>query len=632
MKIEKQETEIPFTRTMPVGAEMMPTGGVHFRVWAPVAQSVILQLEEGNGASEYSLTAEGNGYWSCHVPDALAGQRYRYKLDDRGAYPDPASRFQPDGPHAASAIVDPSGFRWSDDTWQGVDVHDIVLYELHIGTFTAEGTYRSAAEQLPELAALGVTMLEILPLAEFDGRFGWGYDGVAPFAPYHHYGTPDDLRFFIDRAHAQGIGVIIDVVYNHFGPSGSYHRQYSEHYFSKTYRCEWGESLNFDDAHSGPVREYFISNAAYWIREFHFDGLRIDATHFIHDRSPRHVIGEITEAARKAGAGRRIYIVGENEPQDKRALATVAEGGFGIDSLWNDDYHHACNVALRGKQEAYFHDYRGAPQEFVSAIKYGYLFQGQWYGWQGHERGTPVIGFDPARFVHFIQNHDQVANSGLGRRIHEISHPGDCRAVTAQLLLGPQTPLLFQGQEYGASSPFLFFADHEPELASQISSGRREFLHQFPSLAAADTQPYLNEPHDETAFYRCKLDHRERVTHAEIYALHKDLLKMRSNEPAFADAHRYPIDGAVLGERAFLIRFFAARAEDTRVLIVNYGPDLMLLPMPEPLLAPPEDFRWQLAWSSDHPKYGGAGVAPFEFGDEAILPAHAAIILKTIQH
>jgi maltooligosyltrehalose trehalohydrolase len=283
---------------------------------------------------------------------------------------------------------------------------------------------------------------------------------------------------------------------------------------------------------------------------------------------------------------------------------------------------------LRGKQEAYFHDYAGAPQEFVSSIKYGYLFQGQWYDWQRHGRGTPVLGFEPGHFINFIQNHDQIANSGLGRRIHALSHPGDCRAFTALLLLGPQIPLLFQGQEYGTSSPFLFFADHEPELASKVSSGRRDFLHQFPSLAATDTQPYLNEPHDESAFYRCKLDDQERRTNLQAYSLHKDLLHMRRSEPAFAESRLHPIDGAVLSDRAFMIRFFGAQPEDTRVLMVNYGNDLKLVPMPEPLLAPPEHFRWQLAWSTDHPGYGGGGVAPFDLEADAALPAHSAVVLK----
>jgi maltooligosyltrehalose trehalohydrolase len=617
-----------FARAMPIGAEVLPTGGVHFRVWAPKADALELELIDSAGlATLHGLMPEEDGYWSLFLPAAANGHLYRYKLGD-GFYPDPASRRQPNGPHAASEIVDPQAFTWTDQGWSGLSPHEIVLYEMHIGTYTKEGTFRAAAEKLTELADLGITMLELMPLGEFDGAFGWGYDVVAPFAPYHHYGAPDDLRHFVDTAHKLGIGVILDVVYNHFGPCGSYHRQFSDAYFSSAYTSEWGESINFDGDDSLSVREYFIANAAYWIREFHFDGLRLDATQFIYDKSDKHVIGEITKAARRAGAGRHIHIVGENEPQDTRALLQPANKGFGIDSLWNDDFHHACNVALRGKTEAYFNDYKGAPQEFISCIKYGFLYQGQWYAWQKQPRGKPALGIEPYHFVNFMQNHDQIANSGIGKRIHEISHPGDCRAFTALMLIAPQTPLLFQGQEYWASAPFQYFADHDGELADSVNQGRKTFLHQFPSLAARETQQHLSRPHDVGTFHRCKLDHHERVSNAAVLQMHKDLLHLRRAEPAFAEARFHPIDGAVLGEKAFVIRFFGAQAEDTCLLMINYGLDLKLSPMPEPLLAPPLGFTWDILWSSEHPDYGGNGIVPFTPDERAMLSAHSAIILK----
>lgn len=618
-----------FVRSMPIGAEILPTGGVHFRIWAPKANLLELELIDGLGHSSiHTLMSEEDGYWSKFLPEATNGCLYRYKINNC-FYPDPASRRQPRGPHEPSEVVDPYAYTWNDHTWSGLSPHEVVLYEMHIGTFTEDGTFRAAAEKLTELADLGITMLELMPLGEFDGAFGWGYDVVAPFAPFHHYGSPDDLRRFIDTAHQLRIGVILDVVYNHFGPSGSYHRQFSDAYFSSTYTSDWGESLNFDGDGSTSVREYFIANAAYWIREFHFDGLRLDATQFIHDKSDKHVIGEITKAARRAGAGRHIYIVGENEPQNTRALLPPANKGFGIDSLWNDDFHHACNVALRGKTEAYFSDYKGTPQEFISSVKYSFLYQGQWYAWQKQTRGKPALGIAPCHFINFMQNHDQVANSGLGKRIHEISHPGDCRAFTALMLIAPQTPLLFQGQEYWASSPFQYFADHGGELADSVNRGREAFLHQFPSLAAKETQCYLSKPHDTRTFYRCKLDRHERISNGAVYQMHKDLLHLRKSEPAFAEARFNPIDGAVLGERAFVIRFFGAQAEDTCLLMLNYGTDLKLSPLPEPLLAPPLGFTWEVLWSSEHPDYGGNGIIPFRLNEGAMVSAHSAMILKS---
>jgi len=471
-------------------------------------------------------------------------------------------------------------------------------------------------------------VIEMMPVAEFDGSFGWGYDGVSLFAPYHHYGTPDDLRHFIDCAHAVGIAVILDVVYNHCGPSGCYLRQFSEHYFLHRHECEWGDAINYDGSGAEAVREFYLGNAQYWIDEFHFDGLRLDAAQQLFDSSSEHVIAAIVRRVRETAGQRRTYMVGENEPQLTRMVQPARAGGFGLDAAWNDDFHHSATVALTGRFEAYFSDHRGAPQEFVSAAKRGYLFQGQWYSWQQGRRGTPAFDLAPATFINFLQNHDQVANCGLGRRLHQTSNPGLYRAMTAVLLLGPQTPMLFQGQEFCASAPFLYFADHEPELAARVNQGRTEFVHQFPSLAAAETQAWLPTPHDPATFRRCKLDLSERERHREAYALHRDLLRLRREDPVFSRPRRGGVDGAVLGTQAFVLRFFDRRGSGDRILLVNLGSDLPLSPVPEPLLAPPEGMEWELLWASEHPRYGGQGVRPFHADERWVLTGHSAVVLK----
>lgn len=620
-------------RRLPVGAEVLPGGGVHFRIWAPRAAQLVLVLRcNGNASSllprEMRMMPEDKGYWSCTQGDAAAGSEYGFRIDeDETVYPDPASRFQPEGPHAWSRVIDPRHFPWSDGAWRGIEKNRRVIYEMHVGTFTCEGTFSAAAVHLPELAALGITVIELMPVAEFDGSFGWGYDGVAFFSPYHHYGSPDDLRHLVDHAHAAGIAVILDVVYNHCGLSGCYLRHFAHDYFTDRYKCDWGDAINFDGKNAGPVREYFIANARYWIDEFHMDGLRLDATQQIFDHSPEHVLAAIARAVRQAASGRPTFVVGENEPQNAQFVRSTEQGGYGLDALWNDDFHHTAMVALRGCTDAYFSDYDGEPQSFISAAKYGFLYQGQWYRWQKKQRGTAALNLAPDAFVHFLQNHDQVANSGFGRRLHLVSSPALYRALTTLLLLGPATPMLFQGQEFGASSPFLYFADHNAELAPLVHKGRNQFLHQFPFLAAAETQSYLSVPHARATFLRCKLDWSERETHHEVYQLHRDLLALRRDDPVFANPYRGGVDGAILSTRAFVLRFFAKEGAGDRLLIVNLGEDLPLSPIPEPLLAPPAGRAWHLHWSSEHPRYGGRGTAQIATDERWRLPGMSAVVL-----
>jgi maltooligosyltrehalose trehalohydrolase len=612
-------------RRLPVGAEPLPEGGVHFRVWAPRARNVAAVLEDASGES-FELKPEGGGYFAGTIAAAGPGTLYRYRLDGGERYPDPASRFQPEGPHGPSRVVDPSTFPWTDARWRGRPLRGQVIYEMHIGTFTHAGTWQAAIPELPELARAGITVLEVMPVAEFPGRFGWGYDGVDLFAPTRLYGEPDDFRRFVDRAHAVGLAVILDVVYDHLGPDGNYLPTFATQYFTDRYENEWGEAINFDGAGSGPVREFFVANAGYWIDEFHLDGLRLDATQQIFDASPEHILAAIGQRVREAGGERATLLVAENEPQDVRLVRPRAAGGYGLDALWNDDYHHSAMVALTGRREAYYSDHAGTPQEFISAVKHGFLFQGQRYAWQRHRRGTPTRGLSPETFVTFLQNHDQVANSARGLRCHAQTTPGRFRALTALLLLGPGTPMLFQGQEFAASAPFLYFADHSAALAQAVREGRATFLRQFPSAATPEMAACLPDPAAPDTFARSKLDLRERERHAETYALHRDLLALRRNDAVFAAQRAGAVDGAVLGPEAFAVRFLGDRGDD-RLLLVNLGADLALERVPEPLLAPPEEASWQLQLSTEDPRYGGCGTPPVEGERGWFLLGHAAIVL-----
>ncbi|HLH04631.1 MAG TPA: malto-oligosyltrehalose trehalohydrolase [Bryobacteraceae bacterium] len=609
---------------LPVGADYLGERGTRFRTWAPGHRSVQVVFEKG---SALSLEPEEGGYFSGFASHARPGTRYLLKLDNEETHPDPASRFQPEGPHGYSEVVDPRAFAWSDGKWRGVELEGQVIYEMHLGTFTETGTWKAAMHRLPYLAETGVTLLEIMPVADFPGRFGWGYDGVLPYAPASIYGRPDDMRAFVDRAHQLGLGVILDVVYNHLGPDGNCLPNFSPHYLSRKHKTDWGAAINFDGEQSGSVREFFRENAAYWIREFHLDGLRLDATQDIHDESKRHILAEMGEAARAAAGDRSIVLIGENEPQQTRLIRPVVEGGYGLDALWNDDFHHSAMVALTGRSEAYYTDYRGSAQEFISALKYGYLFQGQYYKWQKKRRGTSNLGLPRAAMVTFIQNHDQIANSARGQRVHELSAPGAFRALTAVTLLGPGTPMLFQGEEFAASAPFLYFADHKPELAEGIRKGRAEFLDQWRSLRTHEMLPHFADPCSEETFLRSKLDWSEVEKHADVYSLHRDLLALRRTDPVIAQQGRDGIDGAVLSNSAFVLRYFTSDYANDRLLVVNLGVDLDFNPAPEPLLAPPADKRWAVLWSSEDIRYGGSGTAPLDSDENWKIPGRSAVLL-----
>lgn len=591
------------------------SAGTHFRLWAPIAKSVAAVVE--GRQLEFPLEPEDNGYFSGSVPDVRVGDRYKFSLDGSESLPDPASRYQPEGPHGPSEVIDPSAYGWSgtEANWPGVSIDGQVLYELHVGTFTPEGTFLGAITQFRRLRDLGITVIECMPLAEFAGDVGWGYDGVSLFAPFHLYGTPDDLRRMIDAAHQHGLSIILDVVYNHLGPEGSYLTKYSPDYFSNK-DTEWGNAINFDGENSVPVREFFLANAALWISEYHFDGLRLDATQSIHDNGSHgaHILAEIGAEVRVSAGNRKTIIVAENEPQDCRLVCPIEQHGYGLDAVWNDDFHHSAVVALTGRREAYFSDHLGRPQEFISAAKYGYLYQGQYYAWQNQPRGTSSLGIAPKAFITFLENHDQVANFGRSLRLRLISSAARYRAMTALWLLSPGTPMFFQGQEYGADTPFYYFSGHTGDLARAVTEGRGKFMLQFANQDTPEMRARFRDPQDSDTFGKSRLNLAEQSRHPEIVRLHTDLLALRRNDPVLSARSSASIDGAVLGDSCFVLRYLTATHDD-RLVVVNLGTGIDLPHLPEPLVGPPAGHQWQVRWSSELPAYGGSGSsAPGRFG------------------
>jgi maltooligosyltrehalose trehalohydrolase len=607
------------------GPEITPDG-VRFRTPGPAGARLTLVLDD---ARRLAMQERG-GDFEITVPGVAPGARYGFLIDDDPRLlPDPASRFQPAGPHQASQLIDPRRFRWRDRRWRGITIAGQVLYELHVGTFTAEGTWAAATARLPELAALGITCIEVMPVAEFPGRFGWGYDGVLFYAPYHGYGEPAEMAAFVDEAHTQGLAVILDVVFNHVGPDGNYLPRFFPGFFSRV-NNDWGECIDYDGPGAQPVRDFMVDVARMWVSDYHLDGLRLDATQDIHDRSSPHILQSIVRAARDAAAPRAIIVIAENEPQNAALARAQQAGGTGCDALWNDDFHHAAMVAATGHAEAYYADTRGGPPELISALRWGYLFQGQYYAWQKKPRGRPALDLPASSFVIFVQNHDQIANSARGLRLHQLTSPGRGRALKALLLLAPGTPMLFQGEEWEASTPFLYFADHQPELATLVRRGRREFLAQFPSLAEAGVEELLADPAARATFTACQLDHGEKARHPEALALTRDLLALRRNDPVLAAQRAERMHGAVLGSEAFLLRHLGPAGDD-RLILCNLGGDLDLLHCAEPLLAPPEGRSWRLRLSTDDPAYGGQGVAHLDVTAPLVLPGQAYMLLAATQ-
>ncbi len=507
-------------------------GGTRFRVWAPGARSVEVMVEAPPRRA--ALEPGADGVHEVLLPGVGAGARYRLSMDGGPAWPDPASRFQPEGVHGPSEVVDPRAFAWSDHAWRGLPRSELVLYELHVGTFTPEGTFAAAARRLPDLRDLGVTAVQLMPVADFPGACNWGYDGAALYAPARCYGTPDDLRRLVDTAHRLGLAVLLDVVYNHFGPDGAYVAAFSPQVLARHHRSPWGAGIDLDGPHARGVREWLIGSALHWIGEYHLDGLRLDATHALVDKSPRHFLAELTERVRARAAGREVHVIAEDARNLDTLLRPAHAGGFALDAVWADDFHHELRRLVAGDAHGYFAAFRGHAEDLAGILRRGWHYCGQHSVVEQGPRGTDPAGLAPEQFVFCIQNHDQVGNRPLGDRLHHRVPPEAYRAAVALLLFAPQTPLLFMGQEWAASSPFLFFTDHAPGLGRRVTEGRLQEFRSFPAFAHEAAEGRLPDPQARATFEASRLDWDERVRepHAAALRLHRALLTLRRTAPA----------------------------------------------------------------------------------------------------
>ena len=534
--------------------------GVRFRVWAPKRSRVDVIIESDGGTSMHPLTRATDGTFSAFIAGITAGNRYRYRLDGEGAYPDPTSRFQPEGVHGPSEVVDASRFEWSDTTWQGVRLDELVVYELHVGTFSPRGMFDGLLERLAYLRDLGVTAIESMPVADFPGARNWGYDGVALFAPARCYGRPDDLRRVVDAAHRLGLGVLLDVVYNHLGPDGNYLECFSPYYFSQRHQTPWGAAVNLDGPHSEMVRAFFIENALHWVHEYHVDGLRFDATHALIDDGPRHFLAELSSRVRSSVSGRTVVLIAEDHRNLSHMVRSEAEGGWGLDAVWADDFHHQMQRALAGDREGYYEDYSGSVADVATTLRRGWFFCGEYSTHLRRPRGTDPSGLAPQHFVICLQNHDQVGNRAFGERLHHQIDLAAYRAATVLLLCAPQTPLLFMGQEWAASAPFLFFTDHDAKLGKLITAGRRREFKSFAAFADATVRERIPDPQAAATFERSRLNWSESVQepHASTLRLYQELLALRHAEPARQGSRRNDFDVTVAADGALLGRRVAA--------------------------------------------------------------------------
>jgi len=583
-----------FVHPMPMGAHVEDDGRVRFRLWAPSARSVDLLLA-GTDAPRPLLPMPA-GWYEATIDDARAGRRYRFLIDGELAVPDPASRFQPldlDGP---SEVIDPRGFDWPDDGWRGRPWREATIYELHVGSFSPEGMFAGVIAKLDHLQALGITAIELMPIADFPGDRNWGYDGVLPFAPDSRYGRPEDLKALIVAAHARGIMVLLDVVYNHFGPSGNHLGRYAKPFFTERHHTPWGAAIDFDGPASGPVRSFFIHNALYWLLEYRFDGLRFDAVHAILDQSGTHILDALaTEVRAAVEPGREVHLILENDANEARYLARAADGrATHFTAQWNDDFHHCSHVLLTGETGGYYADYAERPAErLVRCLTEGFAYQGEPSAHRdGRRRGEPSGHLPPDAFVAFLQNHDQIGNRALGERLAALVAPPALELARALLLLAPQIPLLFMGEEWWAAEPFPFLCDFAEPLAQAVREGRRREFARFPEFADAATRERIPDPGALETFLSARLDWDALATpnHAARLAETRELLALRRREIVpLLEAGWRGADGRVVGDRALDVEWRFSQGRRLR-LVANFGA------APVDRLAPPTGrCLWQRA-------------------------------------
>lgn len=582
-------------------------GGVQYRTWAPGKVTVEAEVfDAARGVNRtVSLGKEEEGYFAGLDSQGRAGDRYQYRLDG-AEWPDPASRFNPDGVHGAAQVIDPADFTWHDQAWSVPPISDLIIYELHIGTFTPEGTFGAAIDKLDHLVALGVTALEIMPVADFPGRRNWGYDGVLLYAPARVYGQPNDFRALVDAAHQRGLAVILDVVYNHLGPDGNYLGNYSDAYFNPAHKTPWGDAFNFEVR---PVRNFFLENPIYWRREFHIDGFRLDATHAVLDTSEKHILAEIASSIHSLGG----FVTAEDERNDAQLLRAARQGGMGLDAVWSDDFHHVVRVMLTGAREGYYRPYEGTVDELAATLDHGWLFQGAKRERLQRGQSNATAELNSEQFIFCISNHDQIGNQAFGQRLNTVVSAAAYRAASALLCLVPYTPLILMGQEWGASSPFQYFTDHAPHLGHLVTEGRREEFSGFAAFRDPVARAKIPDPQDEETFLRSKLRWEEiaEEEHAGVLRLYREILKLRRHLPGLRNRSRQeyqvlePVDG--------IIGFLFGKSEDPQCLVLAdlVGGHGM------PRLDEAKD--WQPLFSSNEKRFGGNDEAAFSQPEVRVL-------------
>jgi maltooligosyltrehalose trehalohydrolase len=582
--------------------------GVRFSVWAPEEPRIEVEWTEPGGERRlYTLDRHADGKHGGFVPNLPVGTRYRYRLSGDRHLPDPASRFQPEGVHGPSEVIDAGAFIWNDAHWAGIPRTELILYELHVGTFSDAGTFAGIEKHLDYLAHLGVTAIELMPIAEFAGRWNWGYDGVDLFAPSHNYGRPDDLRRLVDAAHRRGLAVVLDVVYNHLGPDGAYLSAFSPYYFTDRHHTPWGAAVNLDAEYHEPVREFFIQNALHWIHEYHIDGLRLDATHELQDDSGRHFLEELADAVHSA-VPRHVVVIAE----DDRNLASIGrestEGGYGVDAIWADDFHHHLRRRIAGDHEGYFRSYTGATADIARTIQSGWFFTGQVAEQTGKPRGTDPSPLGLEQFVFCIQNHDQIGNRPYGDRLLATSGAAAYRAASALLLCAPQTPLLFMGQEWGATTPFLFFTDHDEALGRGVTEGRRAEFSSFSAFRDPATRESIPDPQSPRSFEASRLKWSEMIEddRQRMLRLYRALLAHRRTSASMRTCDRRTVTAVALDDATVAVWRQAAGSVQT-VLVARLSADGGTVRLPG---------QWTKVLSTEDAGFALDGHPPVMAGDQ----------------
>lgn len=609
---------LPSERSL--GANVMNDSSCSFLVWAPCVKDISLQIELPRPC-QVQMNAIDNGYFHCVTPAVQAETRYFYLLDGQKKRPDPASKYQPEGVHGPSQVFCNS-FAWADSNWRGLPLADLIFYELHVGAFTPEGTLDAIIDRLPQLKSLGITVIELMPIAQFPGERNWGYDGVYPYAVQNSYGGPQALQRMVDACHQLGIGVALDVVYNHLGPEGNYLSDFGP-YFTDRYKTPWGDAINFDGSSSDEVRRFFIENALYWISEFHIDALRLDAIHAIVDLSARRFLEELTErvAALSLSLGRKVHIIAENDRNDARSLAPREVGGFALDAQWNDDFHHAVHALVTGERDGYYQDF-GDIDHLAKACREGFVYSGQYSAFRRRRQGSSSAETPCYQFVVFSQNHDQVGNRAQGDRLSQFLPFETLKLVAGIVLLSPFVPLLFMGEEYGERSPFQYFVSHgDSELVERVRQGRRKEFERF------SWPGDIPDPASEDTFMRSKLhwEARDEGQHRTLLLLYTELLRLRKTMPALLNPSKTTSKVQVFQPHALKIE--RGHEQDRVVLFYNFRAGSTSIPG----CLPPG--RWEKRFDSSDEKWdgpGGTAPASLHSGNPVTLdlPGHSFLLFQ----